>query len=231
MSKFDLKDKPILEYVNISDPFPHFVGKFNEEIYNYAVKLFESQNFENYERNRCNVLCKDDELFTIINHVLQEKFFKNCILSNIFSNEYPKLFDKEISDDTDLTFRTRILYSQNPPSTTGYKIRDWHLDTGDKYMIGLWYLKHPEEDNDGGNLKLLNPKTNEMVEIKYEENLFVVFPNLTSSWHAITPRNASKYPRRYINFLFENVDLSKKLHNYERSGPAEFRGKLINYYK
>jgi hypothetical protein len=107
-----------------------------------------------------------------------------------------------------------------------------HLDTGDKHLVGLWYFKHPEDTATGSDLLLLNPITKEKKVVKYGSNVFIVFPNLMTSWHAVTPRNPSLYPRRYINCLLESPDV--KLHNYQRTGTtvdSEFRDKLVNYYE
>ena len=143
-----------------------------------------------------------------------------------FTN-YPKLVNSE-----EFRLDCRILYSENKPSSTGYKIRGWHLDTGDKHLVGLWYFKHPDEEDDGGDLLLMNPVTKDHKKIKYERNKIIIFPNLPTAWHAVTPRKPSKYPRRYINLLVESPDIT--LHNYRRMGLSvddEFRGKFINYYK
>ena len=206
-------------------PFIHYEGKMDVDFYNQVNESWKDINHEDhvdFTGYRSNVLCKN---------LLIQKTFKELIL-NIYDRfldemmiNYPKLHEQLIN------MESRVLYSENKPTNFPYKIRDLHLDTGDKFAVGLWYFKHPEEDDDGGNLVLVNPKTAEMKEIKYEENTIVFFPNLPTSWHLITPRTASKYPRRFINIMLEVVDKDKKLHNYQRSGPEEFRGKLINYYK
>ena len=145
-----------------------------------------------------------------------------------YVKQYPKLLEVE-----GVSLKPRILYSENKPTDTEYKIRGLHLDTGDKFLIGLWYFKHPDEPDDtGGDLFLLNPETKKHKKIKYKSNCFVIFPNLMTAWHSVTPRKPCKFPRRYVNLLLESTDTT--LHNYRRAGLSvddEFRGKLINYYK
>jgi hypothetical protein len=126
----------------------------------------------------------------------------------------------------------RLLYSENKPTDYEYKIRGLHLDTGDKHLVGLWYFKHPDEVDDGGDLILMNPLTKQRKVVKYDSNMLVIFPNLPTAWHAVTSRKPSKYPRRYINLILESSEV--RLHNYQRTGTSvddEFRGKLVNYYE
>jgi hypothetical protein len=128
--------------------------------------------------------------------------------------------------------QVRLIYSENEATDYDYKIRGLHLDTGDKHLVGLWYFKHPDDIDSGGDLILINPKTKEKKVVEYGSNVFVIFPNLMTAWHAVTPRKASKYPRRYINLTLESPDVT--LHNYQRKAihvDEEFRGKLVNYYE
>jgi len=213
-----------LSYHN--DPFPHMIGSLDQTVYKAALDSWENIKHENhvdYTGNRSNVNMKNTGLYNYLTKIMLDtygKFVDDVMLC------YPKLYGKEY----DLT--SRILYSENSASETPYKIRGWHLDSGDKCLVGLWYFKHPEDVASGGDLLLMNPKTKESKRIQYDSNVFVVFPNLTTAWHAITPRKPSKYPRRYINLLLESKEIV--LHNYRRFGTSvddEFRGTLVNYYK
>lgn len=208
-----------------SEPFPHVTASFDDDFYN---KVNESWNtithtdHISFTGNRSNVLMQDKDIADELTRFL---FFCFEQFSLDIINHYPKLKDHE----SDL--KSRILYSENKTSDDDYKIRGWHLDTGDKLLVGLWYFKHPNEENCGGDLLLMNPSTKEIKKFDYGTNQLIVFPNLTTSWHAITPRKPSIYPRRYINLLLESTNT--KLHNYQRTGNSfdgEFRGKLINYY-
>ena len=226
----------------VEEPFPHIVGSFEENFYNFVKSSWDSVSFptESNTNNRWNVPIQDNKVLFPIREVTKTAFE---YYHTEFVQHYPKLA-KEIHIDNiehanqiepDMKFEFRALYSQNPATETGFKIRNWHLDSGDKFMVGLWYFKHPEEDDDGGHLLLMNPETKDVTKIEYKENNFILFPNLPISWHAITPRYKSKYPRRFVNFLLESDNTPKKvLHNYRRTSAhyeSEFRGKLINYYK
>ena len=211
------------------DPFPHIEGSLDENLYQDVLDSWEDleglqKDYIEAAGNRCNINLKNQN----IEAYLSKLCFKiHSDLMDVYLENYPKLLDKEFRLDF------RALYSENKASENSYKIRSWHLDSGDKFLVGLWYFKHPDEEEDcGGDLLLMNPLTKEHKQVKYGSNKFVIFPNIPTAWHAVTPRNPSKYPRRYVNLLIESPELT--LHNYRRTAATvddEFRGKLINYYK
>jgi len=209
-------------------PFPHITGSLDEELYSMVLESWEDitnekRNYNVASGSRANIELKSDKIKGILNSLCFDMHTK---FIDAYLECYPKLLDKEFK------LECRILYSENTPSDTGYKIRGLHLDSGDKFLVGLWYFKHPDEEDDGGDLILMNPSTKEFKTVKYESNTLVMFPNTLHAWHATTPRKPSKYPRRYINLLLESPEIT--LHNYRRTGNSvddEFRGKLINYYK
>ena len=210
-----------------TEPFLHITASLDVDFYqkvNDSWNKVKHEKYTEYTGNRSNILLEDGEIYNELAGLMlhcNQRFGIELI------KYYPKLIDE------DLELKCRILYSENKATDTEYKIRGWHLDTGDKLMVGLWYFKHPDEDNDGGDLLLMNPTTKEIKKFEYGTNQLIIFPNLPTSWHAVTPRKPSKYPRRYVNLLLE-IGQDKKLHNYQRvanSVDSEFRGKLINYYE
>jgi hypothetical protein len=103
--------------------------------------------------------------------------------------------------------RCRAMFATQPASPEPTPVRGKHLDAGDKVIVGLWYFAHPG-DRAGGHLKLgLN------TVIPYQPNSMVIFPNLPSAWHEVTPRGPSIYDRRFINFVAET---DVRLHDYCR---------------
>jgi hypothetical protein len=101
---------------------------------------------------------------------------------------------------------TRAMYSTFPAKETPTQLRERHLDSGRKAVIGLWYFKHPD-DAAGGDLDLNG------LTVPYAENALVLFPNTLDAWHSVGPRGASLHPRRMINMVGE---LKAPLHNYRR---------------
>jgi hypothetical protein len=209
------------------EPFLHITCKFDEDFYNKVKQSWNNVNHENYIEyagNRSNIEVEDLNIRSVMTDFMfhcYDNFVNELVL------HYPKLIEHEFH------LKPRILYSENKVSEDPYKIRGWHLDTGDKFLIGLWYFKDEnEEENRGGDLLLMNPQTKEVKKFEYSSNSLIIFPNLPTSWHAVTNRLPSKFPRRYVNLLLESTDL--KLHNYQRAASSvdsEFRGKFINYYK
>jgi hypothetical protein len=210
-------------------PFPHIVGSLDEELYSMVLESWDDLNstektYNVAAGNRSNIELKSEKIKQVLSSL---SFHLHSKFVDAYLESYPKLLNIN-----EFRLNCRILYSENKPSEEGYKIRGWHLDSGDKFLVGLWYFKHPEEEDDGGDLLLMNPTTKEFKTVKYEKNMFIIFPNTLNSWHAVSPRKSSKFPRRYINILVESPEIT--LHNYRRSGTSvddEFRGKLINYYK
>jgi hypothetical protein len=122
----------------------------------------------------------------------------------------------------DLLLDTAI--SINTPVHEVSAVRAIHTDHGDKLFSGLFYLRRPEDDSTGGNLQIhrwkdgyshlqkrilyqegVNPKHTELVkEIRYDNNVFVLFINSLDALHAVTPRAITPYDRTFVNFVGES---------------------------
>ena len=211
----------------VREPFPHLIGSLDEELYQQVCDSWNAISHNNYSEiagNRSNIQLLDKEIRSKLMGILLDanEFFYTTLLDS-----YPKLIDHEMH------LENRILYSENKATDYDYKIRGLHLDTGDKILVGLWYFKDENETGaNGGDLVLYNPLTKKTKTVEYGRNVFVLFPNIPTSWHLVTPRKACQYPRRYVNLLLESKNT--RLHNYQRTGTSvdsEFRGKLVTYYK
>ena len=75
-----------------------------------------------------------------------------------------------------------------------------------------------------------HPKTKEEKIFEYGENKIVLFPNTPLSWHYITDRKESKYPRRFICMRLE---AKLKLHNYQTKNGKDIMEytDIINNYE
>ena len=90
----------------------------------------------------------------------------------------------------------------------------------------------PSHDRLGGaDLVLYNPITKEQDVITYDTNKIILFPNLPISWHTITNRYASKYPRRFVTLVMESSTIV--LHNYKLKNFKDVQTyeKTVNYYE
>ena len=70
-----------------------------------------------------------------------------------------------------------------------------------------------KEEDDGGHLILGNPHTGEEVTFDYGPNKVILFPNTPNSWHKITARKPTKYPRRFICLEIKTTKV--RLHSYK----------------
>tara|TARA_B100001287_G_scaffold227325_1_gene197233 strand:+ start:1492 stop:2307 length:816 start_codon:yes stop_codon:yes gene_type:complete len=116
--------------------------------------------------------------------------------------------------------------SINTPVEKLSSVRKAHLDNTNKFFSGLFYLRLPNDDSRGGNLQLckwreeytlskkiklyresLHQNHYEVFdELKYENNLAVLFLNSIESLHSVTPRYETSYPRCFVNLVGEEKD-------------------------
>ncbi|MEM8999136.1 MAG: hypothetical protein AAGB24_02645 [Bacteroidota bacterium] len=102
-------------------------------------------------------------------------------------------------------------------------VRSAHIDLPDKLYTGLFYLKDPNDDGEGGDLNLYSfkkgldhsyrsRKENDLLgmgeiplellhlekTIRYSSNMFVIFLNTPHSIHGVTPRKNAAHSRRFF---------------------------------
>lgn len=103
----------------------------------------------------------------------------------------------------------------NTPVTVGPSaVRGAHLDNPNKLVIGLYYLRHPEEDSSGGDLELyrytrdepefheheIDKRLLERVKtIPYEKNTLVLFLNTVDSLHRVSVRELTPHVRQFLS--------------------------------
>ena len=161
------------------------------------------------------------EVLTLFGEHIVAKFPKyypnQAALSNLTSGL------KGIDDFSHLDLLLDTAISINTPVREASAVRAIHTDHGDKLFSGLFYLRRPEDDSTGGNLQIhrwkngyshlqkrmlyqegVNPKHTELVkEIRYENNVFVLFINSLDALHAVTPRQLTEHDRTFVNFVGE----------------------------
>jgi hypothetical protein len=101
----------------------------------------------------------------------------------------------------------------SPPS-----VKTPHVDKRDTILSALLYFRDPDDDRPGGDLELYSwsrpPRFlgHRMVmsgdvafqkQVPYSANTLIMFVNSAQAVHGVTPRAASRLPRRYINFIVE----------------------------
>ncbi len=114
---------------------------------------------------------------------------------------------------------TEAYASINTPSRAGDpSVRVPHVDDPRKLYAGLFYMRHPDDDADGGDLELYEstdkdlrfwrqdaePKKMRVVKtVKYAKNVLVLVLNTARSLHVVTPRGAARLPRYFVNLVGE----------------------------
>lgn len=200
-----------------TNPFPHAVITPPEDIYSYVKSIYPDAPTLT-PGSRTNLEVYDARVITYLDSVLTTAF--EAFLPDL-KLEYPKM------DFNSVQPVKRYLFSHNTPNLTPNVIRGLHLDNGTKIVVGLWYFKDSEDDA-GGDLFLVNPRTKQNTIFKYDTNKLIIFPNLLTSWHAVTQRAASSMPRKFINIIMES-DIY--LHSYNKIGNQEPKVKVVNNFK
>lgn len=200
-----------------TEPFLHAVVEPPIEIYEYAKKIYPEPPIL-APGHRTNIDIDDTLINTYIDSVVDEAY--EIFLPRL-QDEYPKM------DFNSLDTRRRYMFSHNTPSLNPNVIRGIHLDNGAKIVVGLWYFKE-DTDDAGGDLYLMNPLTKQSTIFKYDSNKLIIFPNVMTAWHAVTKRNPSSVPRKFINIVLES-DIF--LHSYNKIGMTEPKDKVLNNFK
>lgn len=200
-----------------TNPFPHAVITPPEDIYNYVKSIYPDAPTL-IPSSRTNLEVYDDKVITYLDSVVTTAF--EAFLPTL-KLEYPKM------DFNSIQTTKRYLFSHNTPNLKPNVIRGLHLDNGTKIVVGLWYFKDLNDDA-GGDLFLVNPQTKQSTIFKYDTNKLIIFPNLLTSWHAVTQRAPSSVARKFINIIMES-DIY--LHSYNKVGNQEPKVKVVNNFK
>ena len=107
----------------------------------------------------------------------------------------------------------------NTAVTNCSSVRGPHIDNPLELIGGLLYFRDPEDDSDGSDLLLCRHRSHDPVfwgkaellekdvvtvkRVPYAANNLVLFVNSVNAVHAVTPRSATKYPRRLVNIIAE----------------------------
>lgn len=109
------------------------------------------------------------------------------------------------------------MIAMNTPSWFGGSITGPHTDHPNKLFVGLFYMKHPD-DNSGGDLHIYRrtePVTKKNLKwpdktsvelnykVEYAPNTFLLMLNTAQSVHGVSSRKKSKLPRRFVNIVAE----------------------------
>lgn len=108
-----------------------------------------------------------------------------------------------VQDDCDIGWTVCI--GANTPSygSSTSVLPNPHLDAAAKIFFGLYYLRHPNDKSEGGDL-LIYDGDEVVSKVEYERNVFVLGLNSPGSIHSVTPRGPSGgHPRLFANVYAE----------------------------
>lgn len=135
--------------------------------------------------------------------------------------------------DADVLLESQVCV--NTPVSATTSVRGPHVDMPDKLFAGLFYLRHPDDDANGGDLEIHRYRrgpqcldgqfiAREAVEVvdtvRYQSNVLVLFLNGIDAIHGVTPREPTPYPRMFLNLFGELAEPLFDLERYQaRSSP------------
>lgn len=179
-------------------PFPLLFGSLPTEFYQRVDQGWPDMTVADSD-GRGNLPVEDNIVVNAIHALMRQSH---------------RFFQAVVPPITEDPRHIRVQYSQNSSSQNHVvPIRGWHLDNGNKYLVGLWYFGEPG-DTAQGDLMLFNPRTGEKRIVKYGPNQMVIFPNTIYAWHGITDRQRSQVSRRFLNIVLEDQDSLIKMHQY-----------------
>lgn len=190
--RFNLSTSHALNSLTISSLWGDFLKTHtSQDFFNKFLDLFKEHILKTYPHFE-NKVGKLDKLTTGIRGI------------NTFSHG-KVLLDAQFAINT-------------PVFGTPTSIRGTHLDRPNKLFTGLYYFRHPEDSSKGGDLEICRLKKQDLIlrekemdsqyfevikTIKYQPNTLVLFLNTINSFHAVTVREVTTFPRLFINLLGE----------------------------
>jgi hypothetical protein len=117
--------------------------------------------------------------------------------------------------DPDVLLDAQICVN-TPVTDRPTSVQPVHLDVPKELFAGLFYLRHPEDDSEGGDLELYRfttpswrfdgrvadqTRVERIRTIRYDTNVLVLFVNSLQSLHGVSPRSVTSRPRCFLNVL------------------------------
>jgi hypothetical protein len=108
-------------------------------------------------------------------------------------------------------------FVMNTPVKRKSSVKTAHVDLCDKIFSALFYMRDPRDNSQGGDLDIydwrreprfikhrtLNRDVELVKTVTYRANSYLCFVNSAQAVHGVSPRDLTRVPRRYINFIAE----------------------------
>lgn len=219
------------------DPFPHIIVKDFIQDKDLLEYLCENDELSNYIKLKGEALGDLSRVTCSIDRIKQNEFAKSLpcdLYSNNFNNEVSRFlksfkndsihkeivanflpyFEKEYPNFKE-SFKVdgrKITYGAYNKTGIAKNLLGWHLDAGAKLLSGFIYLREKKDTADDGHLYLTSGPDALIKEIRYENNVFVCWPNFVNSWHKAGVRFPTKHLRRIVNLVYQS---NVKYHDYK----------------
>jgi hypothetical protein len=120
--------------------------------------------------------------------------------------------DKNEALDAEFYLDAQIAIN-SPVLEETHAVRLVHIDDADKLFVGLLYMRHPDDKSKGGNLEIYrrvepgekglaeDPRVQLVDTVVYDQNVFIFFLNTPESFHGVSIREVTPYPRRFANLV------------------------------
>jgi hypothetical protein len=215
-------------------PFPHIIirdfitEKGTHDFLRHNTDLvdyFEESTYGNLERIELTMGKKNSGTFTntlpnkrfdaqfnaVVMDVL-DQLENNEDLDNMVREHFVPVFKDEYGDSFFEEFNNKTFtYGAYNGCDEAKNLIGWHLDQGDKLVVGFVYLRERDDTADDGHL-YISSGDDIQKEFKYEDNVLVLWPNLPNAWHKAGVRYPTENLRRIINIVYKTN--GKVYHDY-----------------
>jgi hypothetical protein len=186
------------------------------------------------------------EVLKLFEHSLLDN--KNINLATLNNLNTGKRF-QDTFDEKDCLLDAQI--SINTPVVKKSSVRKAHTDNNNKIFSGLFYLRQDEDNSSGGDLQIckwnesysykkklrtytesLSPRHYRVFdEIRYANNVAVLFLNSLDALHCVTPRDLTVHTRTFVNLVGElPYDIFEK-HTKTQKRILKFKNKSKQQFK
>ena len=205
----------------ITDAGTHDFLRHNTDLVDY----FEESPYGNLERIELtmgkknsgrftNMLPNDsfDARFNTIVMDVIERLENSEELVDIIKTHVVPEFEHEYGKDFSESFDNRTFtYGAYNGCDEAKNLIGWHLDQGDKLVVGFVYLRERDDTADDGHL-YISAGDEIQKELRYEDNVLILWPNLPNAWHKAGVRYPTDNLRRIINIVYKSD--GKVYHDY-----------------
>jgi hypothetical protein len=203
-------------------PIDHFdLSPDNKRIDINSYQAIHKENISEEWRNFTYYHSSKEFFFEFLNIFKTALEDSNYIDLDVLKNSQVGRRDQHSFSSRDFLLDAQI--SINTPAITQNSVRQAHVDNENKLFSGLFYLRQPNDNSNGGNLQLCkwpknyNEKSKLKIykegldadhfevfdEIRYSNNTAIIFLNSLDALHNVTPREPTIHPRTFMNLVGE----------------------------